>query len=167
MANANFYTGPVTQGVNLQRCTTAAEFPLGTVVEGRNAYGMARYRYVQFRDAVTYVAGHFVNLLAGATTWQVTNDISGAMAGYVPGGLVFQDTVPTQNQYGWIQVSGMGLATMGSASVIAGDFLKNDGTSDGLIDEATHGGTDVEVAQALATIADNATGLVLLTIQGV
>ena len=85
------------------------------------------------------------------------------MAGYVPVGVVFQTTVPTENQYGWVQCAGIATVLIGSASVIAGDFLKNDGTTDGALDEATMGGTDVIVAQAIATIADTATGLALLT----
>ncbi len=158
------YTGAKAAGANLEVCTDTAQHTLGQVVEGVTALGhWAKYRYVKFEDAVTYVAGHFVNLGAGETTWEVTNDISAAMAGYVPVGVVFQTTVPTENQYGWVQCAGIATVLIGSASVIAGDFLKNDGTTDGALDEATMGGTDVIVAQAIATIADTATGLALLT----
>ena len=159
---AQSFKGPLTTQVDLEKCGTDILFPLGTRVE---TDGKA-YRYVKFEDAVTYVAGHFVNIGAGETTWEVTNDISAAMAGYVPVGVVFQETVPTEGQYGWVQCAGIATVLIGSAAVIAGDFLKNDGTTDGALDEATHGGTDVEVAMALATIADTATGLALLMIAG-
>lgn len=158
------FTGPRQQGVNLEQCDDTALYTLGAIVEGKTALGHpARFRYVKFEDAVTYVAGHFVNIGAGEVTWNCTNDISNAMAGYVPAGVVFQSTVPTQNQYGWVQVSGIATILAGSAAIIAGDFLKNDGTTDGALDEATMGGSDVIVAQAIATIADTATGLALLT----
>lgn len=159
------YTGPEVAGVNLERIDSTAKHNLGQVVEGLTGLGhWAKFRYVKFEDAVAYVAGHFVNIGAGETTWEVTNDISAAMAGYVPAGVVFQETVPTEGTYGWVQIAGIATVLIGSAAVIAGDFLKNDGTTDGALDEATHGGTDVEVAQALATIADTATGLALLNL---
>ena len=151
-------------GYNLERIDSSAQHVLGAVVEGTTALGhWAKFRYVKFEDAVAYLAGHFVNIGAGETTWNCTNDISNAMAGYVPAGLVFQATVPTQNTYGWVQIAGIGTYLAGSAAIIAGDFLKNDGTTDGALDEATMGGTDVIVAQSLATVADTATGLCLLT----
>lgn len=162
------FIGPNTLGVNLERIDSEAKHTLGLVVEGLTPLGhYARFRYVKFEDAVTYVAGHFVNIGAGETTWEVTNDISNAMAGYVGVGLVFQTTVPTENTYGWVQISGIGTFLAGSASIIAGDWLKNDGTTDGALDEAT-AGTDEDIqAQALATVADTATGLCLLRIRGV
>lgn len=160
------YTGPKQLGVNLELCTDDQLHPLGTIVEGMNTYGSARYMYVKFEDAVTYVAGHFVNRGAGETTWNVTNDISAAMAGYQPAGLVFQATVPTQNQYGWVQRTGTGTFLAGSAAIIAGDWLKNDGTTDGALDEAVAGTDEDIVAQALATVSDTATGLCQLCIRG-
>lgn len=164
----HIYTGPKTMGVNLERCDATAQHPLGTIVEGRTALGhWAKYRYVKFEDAVAYVAGHFCNMGAGETSWEVTNDISNAMAGYVGAGVVFQAVVPTENQYGWVQCAGIATVLIGSAAVIAGDWLKNDGTTDGALDEAT-AGTDEEIwAQAIATIADTATGLAVLRIPGV
>ena len=153
---------PAAVGPNLDLCTDTPSFPLGAVVEGLN--GKA-YRYVQFVDAVPYVAGHFVCLAdTDADEWKVTNDRSGGsmMAGLRGVGLVFQTAVPTENQYGWVQIAGVGTALMGSAAVIAGDLLKPDSATDGAIDEATEG-TSEPVAVALATIADTETGKVLLT----
>jgi len=161
-------TGSHDLGANLELCTTDMKFPLGTIVEGKTAAGRpAKFRYVKFEDAITYVAGHFCNMGAGETDWEVTNDISAAMAGYVPAGVVFQEVVPTEGQYGWVQCSGIATVLIGSAAVVAGDALKNDGTTDGALDEATRGGTDVVVAQAIATISDAATGLAILTIESV
>lgn len=162
------FTGPLHLGANPEECHDTAQFPLGTIAEGVTADGnWAKFRYVKFEDAVTYVAGHMTWMGAGETTWNVTNDISAAMAGYVPAGVVFQSTVPTQNQYGWVQCAGIATVLIGSASVIAGDWLKADGTTDGALDEAT-AGTDEDIeAQAIATIADAATGLAVLHIRGV
>lgn len=154
-------------GINLERCSDAQEHELGLTVKGQDGNGLiGTYRYVQFKDAVTYVAGHFCNLKASSTSWTVTNDISGAMAGFQGVGVVFQATVPTENQYGWVQCGGIATVLIGSASVIAGDWLKNDGTTDGALDEAS-AGTDEDIqAQALATIGDTATGLAMLRIRG-
>ena len=162
------FLGPNIGGVNLERIDSTAQHRLGQVVEGITALGhWGKFRYVKFEDAVTYVAGHFCNMGAGETTWEVTNDISAAMAGYVGAGVVFQTTVPTEGTYGWVQCAGIATVLIGSAAVIAGDWLKNDGTTDGALDEAT-AGTDEEIqAQAIATIADTATGLAVLRIPGV
>jgi hypothetical protein len=165
---AHFVTGPNHLGVNLERCDATAQYPLGLVVEGRQGDGThASYRYVQFLDAVAYVAGQVVTI-ASATTWAVSNDRSGgsALAGLMPVGVVFQTTVPTQNQYGWVQISGIANVTVGSASVIAGDYLKVDASEDGEADEGAAGTDENLVGIALATIADNATGRVMLTIRG-
>lgn len=152
-------------GVDLERCSAAAEFPLGMVVEGLQADGtFAKYRYVQFLDAVTYVAGHVV-CMDSATTWGVSNDVSANMAGDHPVGVVFQATVPTENQYGWVQISGIATVLIGSAAVIAGDYLKADASTDGAADEATAGTDENLVGVALATIADAATGRVMLMIR--
>ena len=156
-------TGPAQIAPNLDRCADSPEFDLGAVVEGKN--GKA-YRYVQFIDAATYVVGHFVykGTYVADDDWRVTNDRSGGtmMAGLRGVGLVFQSVVPTEDQYGWVQCGGEGEALMGSASVIAGDLLKPDASTDGAIDEATEG-TSEPVAVALETIADTAVGRVLLT----
>ena len=117
------FKGELNLGAELDLCHSAAQFPLGTLARGSNGN---LYRYVKFEDAVAYVLGHFVNIGAGETTWNVTNDISAAMAGYVGVGLVFQAVVPTQNQYGWVQVAGIGTIHAGSAAIIAGDWLKQE-----------------------------------------
>lgn len=137
-------------------------YKLGDVVEGENG---RFYRFVQFVDAVTYVKGHVVCLAdANADEYKVTNDRSGGsmMAGLRPVGVVFQDTVPTQNQYGFVQIAGRATVLAGSSAVIAGDLLKPDSSTDGAADEATEG-TNEPCAIALETIADTETGEALLT----
>lgn len=156
-------TGPAAVGPNLDICTDDQQFPLGTVIDGPQG---KRYRYVQFQDAITYVAGHVVCRGAAETDYKVTNDANLMNAGLAPEGVVFQSTPPTENQYGWIQIAGVATVLIGSAAVIAGDWLKVDGTTDGAADEATPGTDEALVGYALATIADTATGLVQLTIRG-
>lgn len=152
---------PAAVGPNLDRCTDAAEFPLGSVVEGIN--GKA-YRYVQFVDAVTYAANK-VCVLADADLdeWKVTIDVSGgsAMAGLHPVGVTI--SVPTENQYGWVQIAGVASVVAGSAAIVAGDYLMPDTSEDGDATEATEGTDHNIFAIALATIADDATGKALLT----
>ncbi len=151
-------------GVSLGTPTASAVHPLGMHAYSDDAGGKC-YRYVKFVDAITYVSGHVV-CLASATTWDVSNDAAGGatLAGLLPVGFV-QGTVPTENQYGWIQCGGIiADAVMGSASVIAGDLLMPD-TEDGDLTEAV-AGTDWNIAAvAMATIADNAAGVVKATIQ--
>lgn len=150
-------------GPSLDKCWDTlmpASYKLGDIVWGEN--GKA-YRFVQFVDAVAYVAGHVVCAdMAAADDWKVTNDVSANMAGDHPIGVVFQAVVPTENQYGFVQIAGEAIVMVGSASVIAGDYLKPDSSEDGEADEATAGTDENIFAIALETIADNATGRVLL-----
>lgn len=156
-------TGSKNIGVNLEKCHDTAIHELGEIYFGRN--GKA-YKYVKFLDAVTYVAGHVVTV--AGTNHEVTNDRSGgtAMAGHEPVGVVFQTTVPTQDQYGWVQVSGIATVLVEGSAVIAGDRLVSDETNDGAVREIVYTTyaaiQERNVGMALATIADGATGLVQL-----
>lgn len=94
-------TFPIVTGAVATRFTDTAEAELGTVA----SHNLKKWIYVQFKDAVTYVAGHSCAWkLHGSFT--VTNDLSVAedatdpqFAGIVAG-------VPTENQYGWLQFKG-------------------------------------------------------------
>lgn len=155
-------TGAPQIGPWLDVCHDTPQYELGALIQGANGNW---YRYVQFVDAVTYVAGHVVCLAdADANEWKVTNDRSGGsqMAGFHPVGVVFQATVPTENQYGWVQCGGVATVLAGSAAIIAGDYLKPDESTDGAADEATEGTDENIFAIALATIADTETGKALL-----
>ncbi len=167
------FTGPKEMGANLEACHATAQHALGHVVEGRDAAGLAaRYRYVQFLDAIAYVAGHVV-VMASATTFAVTGKKAGgsALAGLEPVGIVFQATPPTQNQYGWVQISGIATVLITWAAVIAGDRLvvdeKVDGASRELVYTTYAAAQARNVGTALATIADTAPGKVLLTLPSV
>lgn len=156
-------------GSNLEQIDATALHVVGVTVRGITAEGNpAKYRYVKFVDAITYVRGNSV-CQASATSFDVTNDRAGGsgLAGQFPVGMVHHSvTVPTQNSWGWVQISGIALFQAGSAAVIAGDPLKPDATSDGLSDEATSGTDENLVGVAIATVADNATGLCQLMIRG-
>lgn len=157
--------GPAAVGPNIDECTTNNDpfFPLGSIVEGEN--GKA-YRRVQFVDigTATYAVNKMAVLAdADADEWKVTIDVSGgnAIAGLHPVGVVV--AVPdATHTYGWVQIRGVASAVMGSASVIAGDWLMPDSSEDGDIEEATAGTHENICAYALATIADDATGKVML-----
>lgn len=147
--------------------TSPFDLPLGTCV--MSSGGGKTYRYVRFVDAVTYVKGHVCSI-ASATQFDVTNDVSGgsALAGLWPVGVLEGDgtTVPTQNQTGFVQISGIATIIAGSAAVIAGDLLKPDAATDGASDEATAGTHENIVGVAMATIADTASGNALLALRG-
>ena len=158
----DFRTG-TSIGVALGTPTATAIYTLGLHVQ--SADDGKCYRYVKFVDAITYVVGHLCTI-ASATTYDVSNDRAGgaALAQHYPVGFI-QGTVPTEDQFGFVQCGGIvANAVMGSASVIAGDFLMADATEDGDLDEAATGAASNIAAVALATIADNAAGVVLCRI---
>lgn len=121
--------GPKLIGVNLDRYTDAAEHELGDIYVGRNG---KVFRYVRFLDAVTYVAGHVCTRgTTGTNVWNVTNDRVGgsSVAGLeVVGVLHGTNTVPAQNQYGWIQVAG---ECAPGGTYAAGDYVIPHATVDG------------------------------------
>ncbi len=161
--------GPKHLGINLELFGATAIHTLGQECIGLTPLGhVARFKYVKFVDAVTYLTAKVV-CWASATSFDVSNDATGgsALAGNWPAGVLCQTAVPAANDYGWIQITGIATFTAGSAAIIAGDPLKPDGSEDGDMDEATSGTDENIAAVALATVADNATGLCMLHIRGV
>lgn len=122
--------GPQLLGVNLDRFDTVAQFELGSIFFGING---KVFRYVQFLDAVTYVAGHVCTFgTTGTDVWKVTNDRSGgsAVTGHGVAGVLTtgNGSVPTQNQYGWLQVAG---ECNCAGTYAAGDLVKPHASNDG------------------------------------
>lgn len=158
---------PKRLGVNLNRCTAVAEHDLGETFYGRNG---RVYRYVQFRDAVAYAVGHVVTLASNTQAWQVTNDRVGgsSLAAHIPVGVVFQTPVPTQNQFGWVQVTGIAQVLHQGAAIVTGDLLVADPTVDGAASEADYAAIAhldfLHVGVALATTGSGVLGPVLLRI---
>ena len=91
------------------------------------------YRYVQFKDAVTYAAGQSVEY-AATTGLAVTNDrAGGSSVGRAAAGVCLG--VMTQNYYGFILVQGTyNLATSGADDIAAGEILITHATTDGTVD---------------------------------
>lgn len=90
-------------------------------------------KYVQFKDAVTYVAGH-------ATVWSdldfetVTNDYSLGLfftARVIAAGCTF--AVPAQNGYGYIQIRGEMTGVRATTGVLAGEPAIVDISADGFV----------------------------------
>lgn len=152
-------TGPQAKGVDTSVYTTyiLPNLKLGMVAWGEDG---KKYRYVRFRDAVTYAAGHVVTP-AAADGFEVTNDRSGgsAIAGLEPVGVALG--APSQNDYGWIQVGGIAEVLAG-AGITAGDQLKPDASTDGAADVATAGTDQNVLGVALEDISDTEKGAVLL-----
>lgn len=132
----------------------------GMLFDGTDAYGFpAKFRYVQFLDAVTYAKGHIVNPANAAGT-AVTNDRSGgsAVSATITWGVACN--VMTQNYYGYIQVSGKAVV-LTDGDVAAGDPLVSH-TADGACDTMADGEEEQVFGVALA--ADSATaGIAWLT----
>lgn len=99
------------------RFTTDLEYGLGETRETKDG---KKYRYVQFKDAVTYAAGQC--LAPANTAWTaVTNDRAGGSAiSTAFGGLCLG--APSQNSYGWVQIGGVGTCT-GDGSVAADEAV--------------------------------------------
>lgn len=100
-----------------------------------------QYRYVQFKDAVTYAAGQSLTWADVACT-TVTNDRAGGSSlGAIPAGICLR--VMTQNYYGFILVRGKyaGLVTSGADDIAVGESLivhaSTDGACDGVAANAT------------------------------
>lgn len=158
------FTGPIRIIPNVNAYTDTPQVELGTVAEGANG---TKYRYVRFVDSVAYAKGHVVTLASAG--WNVTNDrVGGSDIGLVPVGVIHTDTGPAANQYGWVQISGIAQVLCSGTGIAAGDILVVDGTSDGAASEADYTavahGDFKTVGIALGTIANGATGDVMLTI---
>lgn len=117
------------------------------------------YRYVQFKDAVTYAAGQVVSWAVSTGLTAVTNDCSGGSSiGAVPAGIC--QAVMTQNYYGFILVSGYyaTIKTSGADDIAVGESLIMHASTDGTCDGVAAGSTTTAsfgVAVAVDVDADN------------
>jgi hypothetical protein len=130
---------------------SAARMAVGTLVEDESG---KVYRYVQFKDAVTYAAGQPV-VWAAATPTAVTNDISGGSnVGALVAGIALG--VMTQNYYGFVLGKGYysAVVTNGDDDIAAGDFLILGG-SDGTCNSGTVSAADFGYALAADVDASN------------
>lgn len=121
-------------------------------------YGGKVWRYVRFRDAVTYVAGHVCTKALKDGT-EVTNDISGGSSiGAIVGGICVR--VMTQNYYGFVLVHGYyaTVKTSGADDIAIGERVfvhgSTDGTCDGVVASTTSSG-DFGIAVEADVNADN------------
>jgi hypothetical protein len=95
------------------------------------------YRYVQFKDAVTYAAGQSVEW-ANTTGTAVTNDRSGGSSvGRAAAGVAL--AVMTADYYGFVLVNGFyaTLKTSGADDIAAQETLITHATTDGTCDGVT------------------------------
>lgn len=122
----------------------SAKDTLGMVYDGLDELGLpAKFRYVQFEDAVTYAAGHCCEF-SDATLKQVTNDKSGGSSlGRCPAGIALR--VMTQNYYGYVLVLGYHSTALGDGSVGVGQAVMSHATTDGAFDTQTAGNKQVGV----------------------
>lgn len=121
------------------RVRTSAQGPEYGLGERRSDDAGKEYMYVQFKDAVTYLAGHVVCWKTAACT-SVTNDISLAV-GVIPAGVVVG--VPAEDGYGWIQTKGAhsAIVTSGADDIAIGESLIAHSTTDGACDGVAAGST--------------------------
>ena len=103
------------------RVTTSTQGPEYVLGETRETKDGKKYRYVQFKDAVTYVAGQVCT--PANTSWTaVTNDVAGgsSIAATTFAGICVG--VPAQNGYGWVQIGGVA-NVRGDGSVAADEAV--------------------------------------------
>ena len=122
------------------------------------------YKYVQFKDAVTYAAGHVVTW-ANTSGTAVTNDRAGGSdigTGVEPAGVATR--VHTQNYYGFMQVAGT-VDVYYDGSVAAGEWIVSDTGADGRADTMAAG--EEEQVIGIALEADSGTPVTaLVSLQG-
>jgi hypothetical protein len=135
--------GTLTAFSRVTTSTQGPEYGLGTTVETKDG---KKYRYVQFKDAVTYVAGQ-VCTPANITWTAVTNDVSGgsSIAATSFGGICVG--VPAQNGYGWVQIAGV--ATVRSDGSVAADEAVVPHSVDGEADTMAAGEEHLAFGRAL------------------
>ena len=120
------------------RVRTSAQGPEFNLGEMRETNTGKRYRYVQFKDAVTYTAGMCCTYADATSLTTVTNDISGGTSiGSVCAGVAVG--VPAQNGYGWVQTYGLHTAvrTSGADDIAVGESVVVHGSTDGTVDGAS------------------------------
>ncbi|MGB1224149.1 MAG: hypothetical protein ACPHCN_08410 [Mycobacterium sp.] len=113
------------------------------------------YRYGQFKDAVTYVAGHVLTFAAADAT-AFTNDRSGGSSvGNAPAGVAVR--VMTQDYYGYSLVNGYysAVVTNGDDDIAAGVPLIVATGADGACDSAADPNPSLHFGDSLAA-DDNA-----------
>ena len=123
---------PLPTGVN----DPVPTMPVGSLVQfvDPTTKSVTWYRYVQFKDAVTYVASpKMVLTWADTACTTVTNDRAGGSSiGQIPAGVCIN--VQTQNYYGFIQVSGVVTVGPTDGSVALGELVVPHATTDGGVD---------------------------------
>lgn len=135
---------------------------VGGVFDGLDAWGHpAKFRYVQFVDAVTYAAGHVVTAANAAGT-AVTNDRAGGSAIFATQAFGVALRVMTENYYGYIQVTGRATVQT-DGGVAAGEALVAH-TVDGECDTMAAGEEHLVFGVALA---DDATDQGIAWLKGV
>ena len=153
------FTGGKSLGPNLNRYTDTPEHELGMCVESLGN----EYRYVRFVDNVAYAPGHVVTL--AGTNWEVTNRRSGGSdISLIPVGVCTGS--PSQNQYGWVQTTGIADVLCTGTGIVAGDVLVPSPTVNGAAAENTYGSVTHDtlciLGVALQAISSGSTGKVLL-----
>lgn len=143
--------------LGFKRVTSTAEYALG---ETRLDKTGNKYRYVEFKDSVTYAAGQCVTWADGTALTSVTNDISGGSSiGAIPAGVVVG--VPTTTlKYGWILTRGFyaTVKTSGADDIAVGENVFVHASTDGTVDGSAASAvttTALGIAVAADVDADN------------
>lgn len=148
-------------GVNNTTSVLDARCPaLGTVVW---VDGIA-WKFVQFKDAVTYVCSPAMIVeYANTAGTAVTNDRAGGSSlGRTPAGVMNTNgDIPAQNDYGYIQLTGIVTVGPTDGAVALGEMVMAHATTDGGADTWTYT-SSAPIGQALADDTGTASVIVRL-----
>lgn len=134
MAQKSLFTDALTD------TSTVQEYPLGT--QRLSDDGDKEYRYVKNID-VTASAGWALCAGSASNPYIASGDRSGGSAiNSIPVGVVMATTLAL-NSYGWVQTKGINTSVLSDGSVAVGEALIAHASTDGSVDSALAGSTQV------------------------
>lgn len=144
-------------GINPTQVDTTRQFTLGTVGTNIESDGSKKFKYITYSEeaaAVDGVAGEVCYYVAdsGIMANDVTSDLS---ASDEIGAGVLQ-AIMSDNEFGWIQISGTATLTIALTAGADGDPLTPTGAADGTLD------VSAAVTDNVCAIAGDASALEIL-----
>lgn len=163
------YGGGMALGPDLDRFDKEPKFPLGTCVYDMNGpaqsgagsngtTGGRAYKYVRFASATGLKRWATLGIVGGAGgPHRVSADRSASTVAF--GGVLFQETLPEEGDYGWVQVSGEIKVNVGAAAIANAAILVLDTNDDGDVQTMPGGSEHLVFAFAHAAGGANAEGI--------
>lgn len=158
----------ITQGINPTRVDTAAEFPLGIIVDDpRDGFEGNKIKYVTFGGTVTVGQAVTLDVTATLANRHATVIATSAANQAIEG--VSLPTTASSGQFGWIAYSGLATAAT-AATIVAGAVLLTTATT-GTLDDTAFTPNNAELQGALGgrqvrALSTTSGGFATVLIQG-